>query len=69
MSPTAETAASGMTMRLAALFFITMSMTQQQSCCSSLLALTVMPVSSVPVTFLSPYTDLSTAGFSASSRV
>ena len=35
-----------MTMRLTALFFITISMTQLQSFCSEEFALTVMPVSS-----------------------
>ena len=56
-------------MRLTALFFITISMTQLQSFCSEEFALTVIPVSSVPVTLSSPYTDLSTSTFRASSRV
>ena len=44
-------------------------MTSATSSVSSLLALTVSPVESVPVTLLAPYTNLRTSSFKASISV
>ena len=58
--------AQGITMRLTAPPRKIVSTTHTLSAASTAVALTVRPSASVPVTFLSPYTVLSTSSFIAS---